>query len=235
MIIINNGVPKSATTLVLEYQMDLIKAKSSANGLREFKNRNEGWLWVPTVTDDLLEQMLEVDSEYGSFVFKTHGPPERNTVRLIEEFGAKLTCCFRDPRDNVLSMMDHGARTRAGGDRTGAFEQIVTVEDGVNAMKRRGKIYSGWKDNAQVLLIKYEDLMVDKLGTLKNIAQYCGIELYEMVLDSIVEKHELLKEKAWNFNKGTCYRWRSEMSAEDLALCNECIRDEITLMGYPLK
>ena len=235
MIIINNGVPKSATTLVYQFQMDLINAASSANGLQAFKDRNEGWHWVPTVTDDILEQMLEVDSEYGCFVFCTHSPPEKNTLRLIEEFGAKLTCGFRDPRDNVLSMIDHGAKTRAGGDLTGAFEQIRTIQDGVEAVKWRAGIFEGWKDNSGVLMVKYEDLMEDKPTVLRHISEFCGLSCDEDALRGLVHKYDALNYKTHTFNKGNCYRWKDEMSPEDLAFCNQQLRDEIVMMGYSLE
>ena len=235
MIVINNGVPKSGTTLILEYQKSLIMMSSSRNGLEEWRMQN-GMFFIPTIEDADLATLLKIENDFGDLVIKMHRPPwENNTRRIVEEFNAKVTCCYRDPRDVVLSAIDHGVRTRKGLDKSGAFANIETIDDGIREFKQWVNIYFGWHEYGHALMIKYEDLMADKLSVLKKMADYLGINPGEAVLKKIHDKHQREKETSWNFNKGTSYRWRNEMSESQLATCNELLSEEIMQMGYPIE
>ena len=235
MIIINTGIPKSGTTLIFEYQKDLIRASYPINGLEEIKFHdgiNTGF--VSSVTNEIFTTLCSVESKCGSFVIKTHQPPEKNVKRLVEEYGAKVTCCYRDPRDTVLSALDHGKRTRSGNNPTGAFSDMFTIENSAKEVKNWAGIYQGWIEYGQNFMIKYEDLMADQLAILSSMACFLNLSVDKENLNQIYEKHEKAKESAHNFNKGTCYRWKTEMSESEIARCNEILSDEITMMGYAL-
>jgi len=102
-------------------------------------------------------------------------------------------------------------------------------------VKQWAAIYQGWIEYGHVLMIKYEDLMTAQLDTLLKMARFLDMDLDKQKLNQIYVKHERVKETAHNFNKGTCYRWRTEMSVDQIALCNEILSDEITMMGYSLE
>ena len=236
MIVINNGVPKSATTLIMEYQKSLIMASSSQNGLEEWVTQNNGSIFIPSIQDTHLETLLRIEREFGDLVIKMHRPPsETNTRRLVEEFSARVTCCYRDPRDIVLSAMDHGVRTRNGLDKSGAFGNIITVEDGAREFKQWARIYYGWEKYGRALMIKYEDLMADRLSILTRVANFLEMHPGKQALERICDKHEREKKSAWNFNKGTSYRWKSEMTSDQLERCNELLSEDITRMGYTIE
>jgi len=235
MIIIDNGVPKSATTLILAYQKDLIAASSAQNGMEQWSKFNHGSVFIPTIAVDQLDALVSIERDFGDFVIKMHRPPEDSTRKLVEDFKAKVTCCFRDPRDIVLSAMDHGARTRTGLDKSGAFANIFTVQDGAREFKEWSRIYYEWQKYGHALLIRYEDLLADKLTTLTHMVKFLGMNLGAITVTEICDKHERNKQSAWNYNKGVSHRWRVEMSSEDLAWCNDMLADDITRMGYSIE
>jgi hypothetical protein len=218
----------------MEYQKSLIAEDSSHNGLEAWQQYNNGSIFIPSVEDRHIEVLLSIERTFGSFVIKMHRPPEDATKRLVREFNAKVTVCFRDPRDIVLSAIDHGVRTRRGEDPSGAFGDIHSVEDGAKAFKLWSKIYYGWKEFGEALIIRYEDLMRDGLSSLRQLVDFLGLAISEEVIREIRDEHERKKTSAWNFNKGTSERWRSEMSLQQLATCNEMLADDITRMGYVL-
>jgi hypothetical protein len=83
-------------------------------------------------------------------------------------------------------------------------------------------------------MIRYEDLMREGLSSLRQLVDFLGLAISEEVIREIRDEHERKKTSAWNFNKGTSERWRSEMSPQQLATCNEMLADDITRMGYVL-
>ena len=72
MIIINNGVPKSATTLIMEYQKSLIMESSARNGLDGWMEYNNGAFFIHSIQDEHLEALLSIERDFGDFVIKMH-------------------------------------------------------------------------------------------------------------------------------------------------------------------
>ncbi|MEK7991072.1 MAG: sulfotransferase domain-containing protein, partial [Thiotrichaceae bacterium] len=237
MIVINNGVPKSGTTLILQYQIDMIKLASPENGLAELGRQYKN-LFFPYIKNKEIESFLNIEKKCGDFVIKVHSQPSHNNLKkLVEEFGAKVTCGYRDPRDIILSAMDHRLRSQNKLDISGAFLNIATIEDGIKAVKKWLNIYYGWAEYGQALMIKYEDLIANKFSTLIDIANFLKLNLDDEVLKELCDKHERNKVSSWNFNKGTSYRWQSEMSVEQIEMCNEMLHDDLIKLGYsnPIK
>ena len=62
--------------------------------------------------------------------------------------------------------------------------------------------------------------------------RYFQLGLTGSILDEIYSLHESKKEKAWNYNKGLVSRWREEMNASDIRVCDELLAQEIERMGF---
>ncbi|MFH0756863.1 MAG: sulfotransferase domain-containing protein [Bacteroidota bacterium] len=243
MIIINAGLPKSGTTLVQQYQIDLIDFSNPSNGQLEIFNygynidvysdsSNRGFF--VDIDEPAFQLLTSIESEYGDFVVKTHCVPNLWIHKMITENGAKATFCYRDLRDIILSALDHGKRTRAEMDRSGAYRDLQTIGQGIDRIKQWFEMFVKWQSFEKVLMIKYEEMMYDKEAFLITLSSHLQLSLPESDIFAILAKHESLKHSAWNFNVGKIYRWRDEMSREQIQECNEALREEILYLGYSL-
>ncbi len=231
MIIINAGMPKSGTTLTIQYQRDLIRCVSPRNGLEEVnKYSYKGYL--DTIDDNIADTLRRVRDNYGPFVVKIHSHPTKAIKSLIDAGEARATFSFRDPRDTILSVLDHAKRTRNGLDPSGAFATLQTISDGISFARSSIETYFAWKAFGKALFIRYEDFMDDKIQVLEKMARFFNFKITDEELRTLYEKHEALKETAWNFNKGTTERCYHEMSYHELSLCDEAFGSELVRMGY---
>lgn len=241
MIIINAGIPKSGTSLIQQYQMDLINTVSPRNGQQEILKHgynidvysdasNQGFF--VDIDEETFNFLSLVEAKFGSFMFKTHCNPNAYISKIINEKGGKATFCYRDPRDVILSAIDHGKRTRSGLDRSGAYHDLFTIDQGIMRIKKWFGMFIKWQDFQDVLFIKYEDMIENKEKWLHKMSSYFNFSISESTINNIVNKHERIKNTAWNFNVGTIYRWKHEMNTEQIKICNQSLSEEISTMGY---
>lgn len=229
MIIINSGIPKSGSTLIFEYQKELIKSAYPKNGTKElFKNSYGGY--IETIDESVEKKLIYIHKNHGPFVVKTHTGPTKAIKNLIKTGHAKATFSIRDPRDVIISAMEHGERTRSGGDPSRAFSEINSIRDGLIFSGIYIKTYKSWRTYGNVLFIRYEDMIRNKLGQIKNMAEYFNFSLKNHVIEKIYNHIET--SNLVNLNKGTIKRWKTEMSLKDINLCNKYLGADMESMGY---
>jgi Sulfotransferase domain len=231
MILISSSLPKSGSTLVANYQESLIELVAPRNGqarLREvFKGR-----FIAALTPPVVARLLFIHARYGTLVVKTHSPATPVVRGLISSGVAKASYCYRDPRDVILSAIDHGKRSRAGEDPARAFIEYATIDDSLPRVQALVGRWRGWQRFGKAHFIRYEQLMADKLGSLRAMAAALGWSLSEAQLEAIVAKHQPKRGLSHNFNKGTAYRYRSEMSPEEIARCTAAFKDVLAQYHY---
>ncbi|WP_239005507.1 sulfotransferase domain-containing protein [Gloeothece citriformis] len=176
--------------------------------------------------------IIFIQLKYGNIVIKTHSEPTFLIKLLIALGLAKATFCYRDPRDTILSAIDHGERSRKGLDPGNGFKNMKTVKDGLPLVKFWTSNWYKWHKIPQVFLIKYENLMINKFAVLLEMSQFLNLNLKEEEIKQIYLKHENNKATAWNFNKGTIERYKTDMNESDLILCNQELQDTLKAMGY---
>lgn len=81
-------------------------------------------------------------------------------------------------------------------------------------------------------MIQYETFIPDQVATLKRMLDFFGFDININLIIQFFEENETIKKSRRNFNKGTCYRWRTELSIEELEKCNYSLQNEIATMGY---
>jgi len=232
MIIINSSIQKSGSTLIFNYQKDLLRLSKRKNAQARF-NRYSYYGFVHRVNLRVFFIMLYSYLFYGDFVVKTHTGPTFFIKLLLRLKLARATFSYRDPRDVILSAIDHGEKTRRDKDITGAFREFETVEGSITLVRKWTRLWYQWKKFNHVLFIRYEELMENKKEVLQQMASHLNFPLGHKQIDAIYNTHEINKEKSWNFNKGTTYRYRTEMDPEDLKLCNDAFSGSLHEMGYP--
>ncbi|MDJ0635523.1 MAG: sulfotransferase domain-containing protein [Xenococcaceae cyanobacterium MO_188.B29] len=173
-------------------------------------------------------------TKYGNIVIKTHSKPSFFIKLLIILGLAKATFSYRDPRDIILSAIDHGERTRKGIDHSNACKNMVTIKDSIPIVKSWTSNWYKWKEFGNVFFIRYEDLMENKLSYLQEMSEYFNLKLKKEQIEEIYLKHEKSKNTSWNFNKGKTERYKTEMNGSDLFLCNQEFKDILEDMNYSI-
>lgn len=235
MIVISSGFPKSASTLLFLYTEHLFSAAGKSQGQRLFRRFNKegftphfGFLNTPWYI--LL-------SLFGPLVIKTHAGPTF-FVRLLIGMGlAKAYYSVRDPRDAVLSAMDHAKKAREKGiqsDSDVAFAPFKTWDDLFPAFHMHHQRYEAWKRYGKALFLRYEDVVTDPAEELTRVVHFLDRKKLEPYIPETVQLFGEKKQSTKNFNKGAVTRYREELNAEQLELLEKKMGPCITSMGYTL-
>ncbi len=76
--------------------------------------------------------------------------------------------------------------------------------------------------------------MENKLSYLQQMSDYFNRRLKKEQIKEIYLKHEKIKKTAWNFNKGTTERYKTEMNGSDLFLCDRELKNILKDMNYSI-
>ena len=231
MVILSNSIPKTGSTLIANFQEDLLNAVNVRSGQDSLKARYSG-RFIGQPSTSVLGNLMFINLRKGTVVVKSPWPLARRFdwfCRLVVNF--KMTVSYRDPRDVILSRIDHGRRSRDGKDTSMAFADCRNV---IELIPRTLKFYDNltiWKTKKYVHCVKYEDLMADKVKVLKEMISFLGWDVPFPAIDKIVCKRERKKTGSWNFNKGTTMRWKNEMNAFERDACKKAFRTHLIRLG----
>jgi hypothetical protein len=179
------------------------------------------------------ELLCELAGKHGPFVVKSHGPLTQPVERLIAA-GGKATYSMRDPRDIVLSLIDHGALNKSLGG--GVFEEHTTVADTLPKVMEICVCAYTWFLSDYPCIFRYRDLVSQPHVEIERLADHLGIEVDRETVAAIVQKERRKREKGRDcFNTGLLTRFRDEMSPEDIKLCNDTLGFYIEALGYALE
>lgn len=233
MILLSNSLPKTGSTLIANYQEDILKKIEIRNGQAIIKT-NYGGRYIDYPTKKRLLNLLALDLAKGSFIIKCHWMYSNILNYYCALPNVKMTYSYRDPRDIILSMIDHGNRTRAGKDLSGAFKDcynvIELIPNTINLMEQ----LKVWKSKKKIYVIKYEDFMCNPYSVLKDMLGYLNWNLNDDTLKELILEKEQLKTKSHNFNKGTTQRWREEMTPEEQEACLKAFQPYLEWLNYDL-
>ncbi len=165
---------------------------------------------------------------------------------------SRMIFLIRDPRDVAASSLDatrkgswlYERRVKEGAGRSAAF--------GINAdafMERTATKYlqnvgnvreAYYSHNGPKVLVRYEDLRVDTLGTMRCICSSLGIEVHEQELSRAVEKHAWENVPEEKKGEGKFHRkakpggWREDLTPEQVKVV-ERITAPLLEEFYPTK
>ena len=209
-IVISYGMPKSASTFawMLLKQILIEDGDPIATLSPNTKNNHSKEDFVLSLEDGQIDK-IAAETNGGSVVLKTHA-----AAHLFEGFDAPFDRSFvfvqyRDPREIALSLIDHGARTRAKGipdfadcdDHQSTFKYIDAAFDCARSWMR--------KDGA--VAISYDELCFDSTATIERVGEILGIDVDpQRILHHFADTSTI-----YQFNKGVQNRWQQELSVEE--------------------
>jgi hypothetical protein len=151
---------------------------------------------------------------------------------------SRIIFLVRDPRDVVASVLD-GAKSGSWlyERKQGDWKQASLADNSPESfVQRRANIYlrdvGGAKKAYEVhqgpqVLVKYEDLREDTLGTMKRIYSTLGINVDEEELARVVEKHSWENIPEEKKGEGKFYRkaspggWREDLTPEQAKIVED--------------
>ncbi|MGF1449528.1 MAG: sulfotransferase domain-containing protein [Opitutales bacterium] len=239
MICVNNGMAKSASTLLSHYTILLLRRCYLSNGIEALRSATEDGrlkgvsFFVESLdarTLPVLEALAEAE---GPLLVKIHAPAHDFLLQAIQAGRIRMTTTFRDPRDVILSAIDHARRSR--GQPNAVFQEFTTVEASVEPVRWWGEMALGWLRSRQSLMVRYEDLLTDPTRELTRLAEHYGIPATPTDLEAVVAQEQGTRKASVNqFNKGLLSRFRDEMTPAQIAHCSATLGDQIKALGYAL-
>jgi hypothetical protein len=246
MIVLSAGMQKSGTGWYFNMTNDLLVAA----GYRDVRVVRQKFFLHPILQGYNCNMgrpthfkwaCLLVPHMFGNtFVVKTHGPPSPGGLGyLLSRKILKATYCYRDPRDVAVSAFEHGEKIRAGG-QMHTFGKLGSIEASIDFVKKLLSIWEEWLQCSRVfdhvLLVRYEDLLADRMGELGRLANFLEIEVAAEILGEIAKTYQVDPSsgnlKGLHFNKGVVGRFREVMNRQQLDLCQEHFGTYLQEMGY---
>lgn len=235
MIIISSGFPKSASTLLFFYTEELMLRSGKRTAQKKFRAQNpEGF--IPHFGFLATMNLLRLSLFHGDLVVKSHTAPTF-FVRLLTRFGfARAYYSIRDPRDVMLSALDHAAKARTKTEKTPsdvAFAPFHSRRELYPALHMHFERYRQWKRFGKALFVRYENLLTHPAGELAALLDWLGRPEDKQHIPAVVAYFAGQKKETRHFNKGVLSRYSTELSAEEIREVELHLGDCIREMDYP--
>ena len=220
------------------YARDLLSLEFGKSGQNNFENwvKNgpvggiEAFPWENWV--DYFQELEQLAKLSGPFVLKTHKP-----FSELEKFlcnpNVKIIYSIRDPRDIVLSALDHGRRSRAMNDSV--FTDCYDLETTISIVSNWCELAMPWINANGVEIFRYENLVQYPDIQVIRLANYLGISRSSESAQKVVIEERTSRQPIKNqFNKGMTERFSSEMADEDICRTENMLKKHIHAFGYSI-
>lgn len=242
MFVVQAGMEKSGSAYFYNIINELLIESGKgvdARQLRENENLHRTMRFhnnnIGRLSPIKLLKLKKLSQKVGFFTVKTHAGPNLFSDFLVKRDDLRIIYSYRDPRDVLLSALDHGRRIRDQGE-SHTFAKLVTFEDALRAVMVWLKICNLYLKRPHVLSIKYEDMMQAPETYALKIVDYLNLEVGEEKIREILWKfskdNPTGEREGLHLNKAIVHRYRSEMSDEQQQKCLTVMGDFLKRMGY---
>jgi hypothetical protein len=175
--IICNGMRRSGSTLQYNLIVSMLKhTKVGVGGKRGTGGFGGGWVG----SKQLMQAILDYKDESKPLLLKTH---DHWLVEKVMKFGAvKLCYTYRDLRDVWVS-----------------FRRIMKLgdKDAIGMLETELRVFT-WirKRQCGVLMHRYEDMVNDLHGTVRELGAWLDLPLTEDIIQRVLEDNTLEKARA---------------------------------------
>ena len=240
MIVLSVGMPRAGSGWHYNLIHDLMKTTGCADA-RDIRERyhlqkiltevncNIGVLSARRLGMAALPALLG-----NTFVIKAHAAPT-STSRLLSTLGLlRVTYIYRDPRDAMLSAYDFGQRALIKG-RPNAFSHLSDFEKSVNFMMEYVHIWERWIVEKNVLVARYEDLLINYDDESAKLAGYLKLSPNNPEVQAVIAQYRpdtAEGQQGLHFYKGKIGRFREAYNEEQKAVLNQKLGVYLSRMGY---
>ncbi|MES0491817.1 MAG: sulfotransferase domain-containing protein [Leptospirales bacterium] len=246
MFILCAGMEKSGSRYFYEVLKEIIILKGGMDGQEVAKKYRLGKItdggrkYLKVMNYKTLIKLCIISLFEGDFVLKTHKEPTR-AISFFNRLGLiKIYYTFRDPRDALLSAIDHGKRiieNKKENEQSHVFVKMYKNQDqAAMYTKPWTKTWKKYNDEPHVIMVKYEEIIQDTDKLITLFERTLRYKLDEKTKKSLIMKYSLNKVQSdflkFHYNKGISYRYKTEMSSKVRKQCLIEFGDELEQMGY---
>ena len=178
MLVIASGMQESGSAYFYNIINEIISRSDSgvdARGLKKDTRVNDLMKWhnnnIGKLTAPKLLRLWLASLRYGTFAAKTHSGPSRS-ARLMNRLGiVRIVYSYRDPRDVILSAIDHGKKIIQDGENH-TFANMADFDLAIENVKGWLRIWEEYVKTPGVLAIKYEDMIVDPVAGVRGSSDF---------------------------------------------------------------
>jgi hypothetical protein len=244
--VLGNAMPKSGSHLIIQVLQGLVEIGPFVNPGFPPANRSEDNRKLPEAEVLAnLQRMQRGDIGYGYIqarqpFIQALTQPDRATVFV-----------YRDPRDVIVSHVFYATELHPG---HGLHEYYTTkldnMEQRINAairgvdqpgaelsgIRSKFEAYLGWLEVPQVLSLRFEELILDRQGALRQILEYLATRGFqpEIATEAAVAAlaRAIQPKKSGTFRKGQPGNWREHFTPGNVAVFKEYTGDLLPRLGY---
>ena len=242
MIVLSVGMPRAGSG----WHYNLIHDLTDANGYIDARIIREKYGLQNILTEvncniGVLSMrrmgMLILPALMGNdFVIKAHAGPSTSS-RLLQSLGLlRITYIYRDPRDAMLSAYDYGQRALQKG-RPNAFSHLTDFEKSLDFMMGYVQIWDEWMKEKNVLIARYEDLLMDYDNEAKRLVEFLKLDGSRPEVQKVTEHYRSGAsddQQGLHFFKGKIGRFRESYTPEQQNVMKEKLGGYLSRMGYEL-
>lgn len=211
LIYFSYGMTKSGSTLAFELARSglvLSGYDQPRLSLSAVMNRKKLNFCTHIDADNMAAIRRETRAIGHPIAIKTHTRADPVVVRALQSGEATAHAVYRDPRDMALSMLDHGAKSRANG-RPG-FVEFETLADTIDNIRHQMNSLKSWLSLPNVRPLFYDDFAFNMDETTPRILSELGLQANPEDVMRMATRERFTQR-----NKARPARYLSEMSPED--------------------
>jgi sulfotransferase 6B1 len=244
--VLGNAMPKSGSHLIIQVLQGLVKLGPFVNpGFPPVNRGEDNRKLAPEQILANIQRMRRGDIAYG--YVKAREPflsaliqPDRATIFVN-----------RDPRDMIVSHVFYATDMHPGhGMHQYYNETLQSTEERINAaicgvtepgaelasVRSKYEDYLGWLSVAEVLCLRFEDLILERDAALGKILDYLAERGFEPRIARPAAIRALAEavqpKKSGTFRKGKPGNWREHFTAANIRLFKEQTGDLLVRLGY---
>jgi len=228
-------MPKSGSSLLRYYIREMINLVSSEaqlklNQLIHNKIIAGKGHFLNELNNNIIDQLLSLIYPDKQLLIKVHLDFSSGLDFLTKNHSILMTYSYRDPRDVILSAMDHYKRARENG--TNEFETCDTFENTARTVLRWSENAVKWINSGSAFNINYEYFLENKIEVLRAVNEKAGFGLNDQELNNIIKKEIETRQYGKNqFNTGKTNRYHEEMTEKQINFCNQLFADVIPVLS----
>jgi hypothetical protein len=240
MLILSAGMPKSGSAYFYNVLNGLLTAAGfpDARAVKDRYGLTGVMRWHNNNVDvrlGLLLRLWLISRRAGPFVVKTHAAPPPSLKLLASLRCVRVVYTYRDPRDVLLSAIDHGQKILAAGEHH-TFASLVEFDKAFAAVQAWLQTWRAYHAMPNVLGIRYEDLLADPIRTLRRCEAFLGLDVTDDARTAVLWQYDRDNPEAagesMHLNKAVAFRYRTEMSPEHRQRFRDALGDTLRAMGY---
>jgi hypothetical protein len=241
MLIVSVSAPRAGSSWYYQMITTLLLAAGhqDAEALREKHN----WLFpgatrnmnIGTLYGAKLLRLTALSMAFGTFAVKTHAKPTRMLRILSRSRFAKSIFIYRDPRDRLVSIMNIAVKQREAGMMDRSFAHVQGFEDALKAVTTSYKHFNMWQKNPETMLIRFEDLVLNRNPEMKRTADFLGLKLSkETVATALAVFDDATSKERGHFVSGKIGNYKTVLTPEQIQQTNTVLAEDIVKLGYSI-